>query len=361
MKRGDRTSTSSRASGKRARRRVRSATARAAFRLRPRRRRARRPDRGKRTLLGIVAPTLPLPAPSGSTPRPCRCVLRRRPPVDAAASGRRAWPDAGAAHEHGAHAVGSRGAARRAHPASPAPRVRAAAATAPNGSAPPPPPPPVHVEQAAAGVDVDWEDEDEATHIFDESHEAPKAAAAAAAPPAKMTLLGLTRADIGPRRRRRPWDPRTPPPPAPLSSQPPRMSGFPPVPSSSAAGLPPPPVTSHIPPPPGTTPGLGSGYPSRIPSAPAPAPLRMSAPPMATMQTAHTPFPRPAAVPEYLPPHRRAMEATALVRPPPEPHGALRCARRRAVVVALAWRFSFWPVAPGPHRRQRDRFEGRER
>ena len=177
------------------------------------------------------------------------------------------------------------------------------------------------VEKAPPGVDVDWEDEDEATHIFDESHEAPKAAAAAAAsapPGAKMTLLGVTAPTSGlpppP-----PLGSRPPPPPAPISSQPPRMSGFPPVPSSSAAGLPLP-IASHIPPPPGTTPGLGTGYPSRTPSAPAPAPLRMSAPPTASMQTVHTPFPRPAAVPEYLSPHP-AMESTALFVPPPSRTG----------------------------------------
>jgi hypothetical protein len=148
---------------------------------------------GKRTLLGIPAPTLggPSPSPPVRTPPP--------PP------GRSTLP----------------------------PVVTSSKATAPQ----PTQPRSSSVATTTAGVDVEWDDEDEATQIFDESRDSQgarsaaiaAATAAAAAKPAsgaaagKVTLLGVTAPSFSP----------LPPPP-----------GFPPP-------------TSSLPPPPVTQPGLG--------------------------------------------------------------------------------------------------------
>src|SRR6185312_3685388 len=84
-----------------------------------------------------------------------------------------------------------------------------------------------------------------------------------------------------------------------------------------------------------TTPGLGgNGFPQQgrtMPPSGAPGP--------------HLPIPRPAAVPDLMPGQRRAMEATALVRPP-QNRTLLFAALGVVGVMAIAGAL-FWPSHPG--------------
>jgi len=283
------------------------------------------PMDGKRTLLGVTAPTA-MPTPSTPSrlppPPPGRGTL---PPVVAPPAARTS-----------------------SIPPPPAPLAKPANANA----------------SANPSVDMDWDEEDEATHIFDETSESthifdeeanqatkigdlgPALAAAppvaAPAPKAKMTLLGLTAPPVtNPISTLPPPNPsmarqvsRPPPPPA---SGPPGSfgrvsSGFPGVPPS----FPPPPTINPFPPALATTPGLGHSPGSRT--------LPPSGPP--SYQPLHQlPIPRPAPVPDFLPGQRRAMEATAMVRPP-QNRTMLFAALGVAGVVAIAGAL-FLPSHPG--------------
>jgi serine/threonine-protein kinase len=210
------------------------------------------------------------------------------------------------------------------------------------------------VEKLMAGVDVDWDDEDEATHIFDESNDVPKARTAPVASPSvespvtsgasapKPTLVGVTASATPGFPPPPPAVARTPPPPASPLTPPPRGSAFPPVPSSGP-GVPAP-AGLHVPPPPGTQPGLGAAFASRLASSsPAvPGPLRVPAPPVAPLQTQHPTIPRPAPLPDYLSPHP-TMESTALVRPQPSRMGLwIVLGLAGAALLCLVW-FSLNP------------------
>src|SRR5882672_8656095 len=200
---------------------------------------------GKRTLLGVTAPTaMPMPTPTSRLPPP--------PP------GRGTLPPV---------------------VAPPAART---------SSIPPPPPASTQPANANAGVsvDMDWDEEDEATHIFDEQSESthifdeeadlatkigdplPAVAAAPAAsaiPKAKVTLLGLSAppankriSTIPPPNSGRQVSRPPPPPPAsggafPFGTR--VSSGYPGAPPS----FPPPPTINPFPPALATTPGLGLG------------------------------------------------------------------------------------------------------
>lgn len=221
-----------------------------------------------------------------------------------------------------------------------------------------PPPPPASLGKpananASPSVDMDWDEEDEATHIFDEQNESthifdeeadqatrvgdplPVPAASPSIPKAKVTLLGLAApqvpvSTVPPPNRTGTRPP--PPPPSGMGAFQARVpSGFPGGPSPS---FPPPPTINPFPPALATTPGLGG--------APGMAPPR-SMPP--SVPPPHMPFPRPAAVPDLLPGQRRAMEATALVRPP-QNRTMLFAALGVAGVVAIAGAL-FLPSHPG--------------
>jgi hypothetical protein len=232
-----------------------------------------------------------------------------------------------------------------------------------------PPPPPASVTKpananASPSVDMDWDEEDEATHIFDEQSESthifdeeanqatkigdpyPVAAApAAAAPKAKMTLLGLTAPAAAPSVSTVPPPQGSarqlsrPPPPPPASGgafpgggfgRP--SSGFP----GAAPSFPPPPTINPFPPALATTPGLGSSQ--RSPTMPPSGPPSYQPLPQ-------LPIPRPAPVPDFMPGARRAMEATAMVRPP-QNRTMLFAALGVAGVVAIAGAL-FLPSHPG--------------
>jgi hypothetical protein len=230
-----------------------------------------------------------------------------------------------------------------------------------------PPPPPASVTKpananASPAVDMDWDEEDEATHIFDEASESthifdeeanqatkigdplPALAAAPRAssvPKAKVTLLGLTAppattpvSTIPPPNAARQLS--RPPPPPPASGAPMGFgrisSGFPGAPPS----FPPPPSINPFPPALATTPGLGhSPYTRTLPP---------SGPP-AYQPLPQLPIPRPAPVPDFMPGQRRAMEATAMVRPP-QNRTVLFAALGVAGVVAIAGAL-FLPSHPG--------------
>jgi hypothetical protein len=204
-------------------------------------------------------------------------------------------------------------------------------------------------------VDMDWDEEDEATHIFDEQSESTKVfdeeahqttnAVAADAPPAhvssipnpKPTLLGLSAPPPPPgvnpsipppNAGLRPGTSRPPPPPASGAFN--RPSGMP----GAHSGFPPPRAHTPFPPAMATTPGLGTMPPSRT--------LPSSMPPVAN---GHFPIPRPAPVPDFLSGQRRMMEATAMVRPPPN-RTALFVGLGVAGVVAIAG-VLFLPSHPG--------------
>ncbi|HEX3769431.1 MAG TPA: PEGA domain-containing protein [Polyangiaceae bacterium] len=198
-------------------------------------------------------------------------------------------------------------------------------------SIPPPPAAPVAAKpanaNAGAAVDMDWDEEDEATHIFDESSESTKIfdeeanepttigdplpeaprpgmmVAPTAIPAAKPTLLGLT---ANPPLSSNPPPTRVlsrPPPPPPASGG---VVGFPQARSSAPPSFPPPPAINPFPPAMATTPGLGLGG----------HPGARTMPPSSPASFGNVPIPRPAPVPDFQPSHRRAMEATAMVRPP---------------------------------------------
>jgi serine/threonine-protein kinase len=173
---------------------------------------------------------------------------------------------------------------------------------------------------------MDWDEEDEATNIFDEASEstqifddganlarkigdplpavaAPRAVSAMTIPPAKPTLLGLTSphpvSSVPP-----PMRVATRPPPPPPASGP--TTGFPTSRSSAPPSFPPPPTINPFPPALATMPGLGlAGNPNT-----------RTMPPSGGLGFGNLPIPRPAAVPDFQPSQRRAMEATAMVRPP---------------------------------------------
>ncbi len=270
------------------------------------------PMDGKRTLLGVTAPmAMPMPTPTSRLPPPPpgRGTL---PPVVAPPTGR-------------------------------------------TSSIPPPPSAslakPANAN-ASPAVDMDWDEEDEATHIFDETSESttifdeeanqatkigdpiPALAAAppvSAVPKAKVTLLGLTAPpgthSSAPSNRQ-----ASRPPPPPPSGAPGRVpSGFPNSPS-----FPPPPTINPFPPALATTPGLGHSPHSRT--------MPPSGPP-AYQPLPQLPIPRPAPVPDFMPGPRRAMEATALVRPP-QNRTMLFAALGVAGVVAIAGAL-FLPSHPG--------------
>jgi hypothetical protein len=271
---------------------------------------------GKRTLLGVMAPPTSPMLPTGGSPS-------RMPPPP---PGRSSLP-----------------------PVVAPPPARS------GGSFPPPAPPsatkPANAN-ASVGVDMDWDEEDEATHIFDEANDStrvfddeadqatkigdpiPSPAYGAAAPKGKMTLLGLTAPMAAPISTVPPPTRQLsrPPPPPPASGAPGAMnrpSGFP----GASPSFPPPPTINPFPPALATTPGLGNQPRTSPPSAP---------PAMPNYQ-----FPRPAAVPEFLPNpnQRRAMEATAMVRPP-QNRTALFAALGVAGVVVIAGAL-FLPSHPG--------------
>ncbi|HTB75502.1 MAG TPA: hypothetical protein VK762_19760 [Polyangiaceae bacterium] len=283
------------------------------------------PMDGKRTLLGVTAPTA-MPAPTSPSrmppPPPGRGTL---PPVVAPPAAR-------------------------------------------TSSIPPPPPASVTKPanaNASPSVDMDWDEEDEATHIFDESGEstrifddeanqatkigdpapalaaAPAPLPAASVPKAKMTLLGLTAPSMGSPTSSLP-PPQSgrqvsrPPPPPPASGAPGAFgrasSGFPGAPPS----FPPPPTINPFPPALATTPGLGHNPQSRT--------MPPSGPP-AYQPLPQLPIPRPAPVPDFMGGQRRAMEATALVRPP-QNRTMLFAALGVAGVVAIAGAL-FLPSHPG--------------
>jgi hypothetical protein len=248
---------------------------------------AGRPFEGKRTLLGVSAPSGvgPGPMPSGSPSR-----LPPPPP------GRGTLPPI---------------------VAPPGSRI---------SSIPPPPSPsatkPANAN-AAPAVDMDWDEEDEATHIFDEASESTKifddeadqatkigdpipviaAPPQSAIPVPKATLLGLTAphpiSSVPPPTRQV----TRPPPPPPASGG---GMGFPMSRSSAPPSFPPPPAINPFPPAMATTPGLGLGN----------NPHSRTLPPSGPTGFGNMPIPRPAAVPDFQPSQRRAMEATAMVRPP---------------------------------------------
>ncbi len=285
---------------------------------------AGRPVEGKRTLLGVTAPP--------TTPMLQTASPSRMPPPP---PGRGSLP-----------------------PVVNPPPMR-------NSSFPPPPPSAVTKPanaNASPAVDMDWDEEDEATHIFDEASESthifdeeadqatkigdpiPAMAPPAAAPipRAKVTLLGLTAppattpiSTVPPPAGRQL---SRPPPPPPASGAPGsfgRSSGFP----GSPPSFPPPPVINPFPPALATTPGLGLGNSAH----PHPQPRTM--PPSAPPGLPHLPIPRPAPVPDFMPGQRRAMEATAMVRPP-QNRTALFAALGVAGVVAIAGAL-FLPSHPG--------------
>ncbi len=277
------------------------------------------PMDGKRTLLGVTAPTaMPMPSPTSRLPPP--------PP------GRGTLPPV----------------------------------VAPSGrtSSIPPPPPASLTKPANANaspaIDMDWdEEEDEATHIFDETSESttifdeeanqatkigdpiPALAAAppiSAAPKAKMTLLGLSAPpqpsqQLASLQQTNPGRQISRPPPPPPSGIPGRVSsGFP-----QAPGFPPPPSINPFPPALATTPGLGHSPHSRT--------MPPSGGPPSYQPLPQLPIPRPAPVPDFMPGPRRAMEATALVRPP-QNRTMLFAALGVAGVVAIAGAL-FLPSHPG--------------
>ncbi len=189
-----------------------------------------------------------------------------------------------------------------------------------------------YATDAKPGLDMEWDDEEEATHVLPEKDgkeptttprgerpaagtpggarvPAPPGAAAAAPPPPPPTMPG-----IGFR---------------PLSSPPPNaLGGFarasanpapPPPPGAMPNGMPVGPMSGGPlppPPPPGT---------STAPMAPmgGPVPPGMSAPPSPTQGQVHTaPMPMPSRQPVPAAPQAtRAMEQTAMVRPPPSRTG----------------------------------------
>jgi hypothetical protein len=284
---------------------------------------------GKRTLLGVTAPTA-MPAPTSPS---------RMPPPP---PGRGSLPP-----------VVAPPAARTSSVPPPAPDAPASVTKPANANASP-------------AVDMDWdEEEDEATQIFDEANESTRvfddeadqatkiadplpvlaAAPPASAPPpgsvprAKVTLLGLTAPSAHPPTSSIPPPPSgrqasRPPPPPPASGAPGPFgrgtSGFPGVPPS----FPPPPTINPFPPALATTPGLGHSPHSRT-MPPSGAPAYQPLPSL--------PIPRPAPVPDFMP--RRAMEATALVRPP-QNRTMLFAALGVAGVVAIAGAL-FLPSHPG--------------
>src|SRR5882672_1699517 len=278
---------------------------------------------GKRTLLGVTAPTaMPMPTPTSRLPPP--------PP------GRGTLPPV---------------------VAPPAART---------SSIPPPPPASTQPANANAGVsvDMDWDEEDEATHIFDEQSESthifdeeadlatkigdplPAVAAAPAAsaiPKAKVTLLGLSAppankriSTIPPPNSGRQVSRPPPPPPAsggafPFGTR--VSSGYPGAPPS----FPPPPTINPFPPALATTPGLGLGNSQSRTMPPSGPPSYQPLPQL--------PIPRPAPVPDFQPSKRHAMEATAMVRPP-QNRTMLFAALGVAGVVAIAGAL-FLPSHPG--------------
>jgi hypothetical protein len=303
---------------------------------------------GKRTLLGVAAPALPPPSshPSRLPPPP--------PP------GRGSLPPVVAAPPTGVSSL---------PPAPPPPSASSfAAAPAPPASEAGLLAAPASAIQSAqvganAAVGMDWDEEDEATQIFDENSESTKVfddeadqatkivdpLSLEAAPPAspripeaKATLLGLT-APLGTRPVSTLPPPGSgrqvsrPPPPPPASGSGlaasggmvPRMpSGFP-APSPSL----PPPTINPFPPALATTPGLGLSQQTR------------TMPPSGPHSLGHVPIPRSAPVPDFLSSQRRAMEETAMVRPPPN-RTMLFAALGTAAVVAIAGAL-FWPSHPG--------------
>jgi serine/threonine-protein kinase len=211
---------------------------------------------------------------------------------------------------------------------------------------------------AAPAVDMDWDEEDEATHIFDEQSEstqifddeanlatkigdplpapAPMAARPQAViPAAKPTLLGLT---ANPPVSGISSQPPTrvlsrPPPPPPASGA---AVGFPTSRSSAPPSFPPPPAINPFPPAMATTPGLGlGGF----------GPGQRTLPPSSPSGFGNMPIPRPAPVPDFQPSQRRAMEATAMVRPP-QNRTMLFVALGIAGVVAIG-AILFLPSHPG--------------
>jgi hypothetical protein len=279
------------------------------------------PMDGKRTLLGVTAPTaMPMPTPASRLPPP--------PP------GRGSLPPV----------------------------------VAPSGrTSSIPPPPSASLSKpananASPAIDMDWdEEEDEATHIFDETSESttifddeanqatkigdpiPALAAAppiSAAPRAKMTLLGLsappTPSQPSSLQQTNPGRQISRPPPPPPAS-----GGFGPSTRVSSGfpappGFPPPPSINPFPPAMATTPGLGHSPHSRT--------MPPSGPP-SFQPLPQLPIPRPAPVPDFMPGPRRAMEATALVRPP-QNRTMLFAALGVAGVVAIAGAL-FLPSHPG--------------
>ncbi|HEX4448560.1 MAG TPA: PEGA domain-containing protein, partial [Polyangiaceae bacterium] len=219
------------------------------------------------------------------------------------------------------------------------------------------PPPPAASQtkpanaNASPAVDMDWDEEDEATHIFDEANESTQIfddeanlatkigdpLPAAPIPMAKATLLGLSApmhippSTVPPPNRQ--GQVSRPPPPPPSSAMQggfPRSGGFPGGPPPS---FPPPPTINPFPPALATTPGLGG----------------MPHPQSRTMPPSGAPgayaIPRPAPLPDFMPGQRRAMEATALVRPP-QNRTMLFAALGVAGVVAIAGAL-FLPSHPG--------------
>jgi hypothetical protein len=277
------------------------------------------PLEGKRTLLGVMAPPATQPMLQPSTPS-------RLPPPP---PGRASLP-----------------------PVVAPPAARSSSI---------PPPPPASVTKPAnananPAVDMDWDEEDEATHIFDENSEStqifdedadqktkiaeplPAIVAAAAAPKPKATLLGLTAPSGGlapvstlpPPNSARQMS-RPPPPPPASGGAFPRI-GFP---GSQPPSFPPPPTINPFPPALATTPGLGG----------APQGQPRTVPPSAPPGFSSLPIPRPAPLPDFSPGQRRAMEATAMVRPP-QNRTMLFAALGVAGVVAIAGAL-FLPSHPG--------------
>jgi hypothetical protein len=220
----------------------------------------------KRTLLGVAAP-LPPPPPSARSVR-----------------------------------VGPPSGSSRAPPPLPGrsnlPPVVAPASRA-STTAPPPP------AAARAGVPVSWDDDDEATHIFEESGHKPQprtnpTPAAGGRPPHGGTLLGLPNplGNVAPAPPSgAPATMRPPPPPPSPAAMLARSSGYPAA--GHAGGLPPPPMTR---------PGLGSGFPG---GGVTPSPSSIRAP---GVPRGMPPLPDPSGT--LLVPHPRALDQTALVRPP---------------------------------------------
>src|SRR5580658_5709468 len=217
----------------------------------------------KRTLLGVSAP-LPPPASTSRGARPPSGTSRAPPPLPG----------------------------RSNLPPVVAPSQRTTTST-----------PPPTAAAAGPGVQVSWDEDDETTHIFEETgHKPPSRSgptpAAGARAVKNATLLGLPNpvAAIPAPPSGPPITMRPPPPPSSPAALLARSSGYPAA--AHAGGLPPPPMTR---------PGLGSGFPSGV--TPSPSSIRAPGVPRGM-----PPLPDPSGT--LLVPHARALDQTALVRPP---------------------------------------------